>query len=46
VQEATLVVDDDLLEAITLTAKLCSAIGKLSIGKDIDIVTTCYGLFA
>jgi len=38
VQEARPIVDDDLLEAVTLTAKSCSVTGHLSIGKDIDIV--------
>jgi len=37
VQEATPVVDDDLLEAVTPAAKSCGATGQLSIGKDIDI---------
>ena len=36
-QEATLVVNDDLLKAVTLVAKSCGATGQLSIGKDIDI---------
>jgi len=38
VQEATPIVDEDLLDAITLAAKSCGATAQLSIGKDIDIV--------
>jgi len=38
VQEATPIVGDDLLEAVTLTAKSCDVTGQFSIGKDIDIV--------
>ena len=37
-KEATPVVDGDLLEAVTLATKSCSATGQLSIGKDIDIM--------
>ena len=36
-QEATPIVDEDLLEAVTLGAKSCGAIAQLSVGKDIDI---------
>jgi len=38
VQEATPVIDDDLLEVVTLAAKLCGTTTQLSISKDIDIV--------
>jgi len=38
VQEVIPIVDDDLLEAATLTAKSCGATAQLSIGKDIDIM--------
>jgi len=38
VQEATPVVDDNLLEAVTLVANSSGATGQPSIGKDIDIV--------
>ena len=37
-QEATPVVDDDLLEAVTLVAKSCGATTQPSIGKVIDIM--------
>jgi len=38
VQEATPVVDDDLLEVVTLAAKSCGVIAQLSISNDIDIM--------
>ena len=38
VQEATPIVNEDLLEAVTLAAKSCEATAQLSIDKDIDIV--------
>jgi len=38
VQEATLIVDEDFLEAVTLATKSCGATAQLSIGKDIDVV--------
>ena len=37
-QEATPVVNENLLEAITFAAKSCGATAQLSIDKDIDIV--------
>jgi len=39
VQEATLVVDDDLLEVVTLATKSCGTTAQLSISKDVGIVT-------
>jgi len=38
VQEATIVVDENILEAVTLVTKSCGATVQLSIGKDIDIM--------
>jgi len=38
VQEATPVVDEDLLQVITLVAKSCGATAQLCISKDIDIL--------
>jgi len=38
VQEGTPIVDDDLLEVITLAAKSCSVTAQLNISEDIDIV--------
>ena len=37
-QEATPVVNEDLLDAIILTAKSCGETAQLSIDKDIDIM--------
>ena len=37
-QEATPIVNENLLEAVTLAAKSCDATTQLCIGKDIDIV--------
>ena len=37
-QEATPIVDEDLLEAVTPAAKSCGTTAQLSIGKDIDIM--------
>ena len=37
-QEDIPIVDEDLLDAITLAAKSCGTIAQLSIGKDIDIM--------
>ena len=37
-QEGTPIVDDDLLEVITLAAKSCSVTAQLNISEDIDIV--------
>ena len=37
-EEASPVINEDLLAAVTLAAKSCGAIAKLNISKDIDIV--------
>ena len=37
-QEATPVVDEDLLEVVTLVGKSCGTIAQLSINKDIVIM--------
>ena len=42
IQEATPVVDEDLLEVVTLAAKSCGAIAKLSISKEIDFASYCW----